>query len=54
LIAQDRCSIDCFSRQLQGHWVLASCQALDGKILLEAIECDLGADDVYDKVVFAT
>jgi Uma2 family endonuclease len=54
LIAQDRYSIDCFSRQIQGNWVLASCQTLEGKILLDAIDSELVAADVYDKVVLAS
>lgn len=52
LIAQDRHSIDCFSRKSDGSWVLTSCQGLDGKIELEAIDAELTAADVYDKVVF--
>jgi len=52
LIAQDRHSIDCFSRQPDGCWVLTSCQELDGKVELEAIDSHLAASEVYDKVVF--
>ena len=52
LIAQDRVSIDCFSRNPDGGWVLTSCQALDDKVRLEAIESELAAAEVYDKVEF--
>lgn len=52
LIAQDRHSIDCFSRKPDGSWHLASCQVLDGKVELEAIDSQLEAAEVYDKVVF--
>jgi len=52
LIAQDRHSIDCFSRQPDGSWVLTSCQALDEKVELEAIGSQLAVAEVYDKVVF--
>ncbi len=52
LIAQDRHSIDCFSRQADGSWNLTGCQTLDGKIELDAIETQLLAAEVYDKVVF--
>ena len=52
LIAQDRHSIDCFSRKPDGSWVLTSCQALDEKVELEAIDSQLAAAEVYDKVVF--
>ena len=52
LIAQDRHSIDCFSRQPDGSWVLASCQAVDEKVELAAIDSQLVVEEVYDKVVF--
>lgn len=52
LVAQDRHSIDCFSCKPDGSWILTSCQSLDGKIELSAIECQLFAVEVYDKVVF--
>jgi Uma2 family endonuclease len=54
LIAQDRHSIDCFTRREDGTWVLASCQELDENVELDAIECRLDSAEVYDKVVFAT
>jgi Uma2 family endonuclease len=54
LIAQDRYSIDCFSKQSDGIWSLTSCQSLDQSIDLEAIDCRLAAAEVYDKVVFPT
>ena len=54
LIAQDRHSIDCFTRSADGSWNLTSCQGLDGKILLDAIDSELVAAEVYDKVVFAS
>lgn len=53
LVAQDRHSIDCFSRCADDSWSLMSCQGLEGKVVLEAIDCDLHASEVYDKVVFA-
>jgi len=52
LIAQDRHSIDCFSRQPDGSWVLNSCQAVDEKVELAAIDSQLVVEEVYDKVVF--
>ena len=53
LIAQDRHSIDCFTRSSDGSWNLTSCQGLDGKIMLDAVESELVGAEVYDKVVFA-
>ncbi len=52
LIAQDRHSIDCFSRSPDGVWLLKSCQGLDRKIELASIDSQLAATEVYDKVVF--
>ena len=54
LIAQDRHSIDCFTRSADGSWNLTSCQGLDGKIKLEALDSELVGAEVYDKVVFAS
>ena len=54
LIAQDRHSIDCFSRTPDGSWLLTSCQSLDEKVELEAIDSQLAAAEVYDKVVFSS
>ena len=54
MIAQDRHSIDCFTRRADGSWLLTDCQGLDGKIQLDSIECELSAEEVYEKVVFAS
>ena len=53
LIAQDRYSIDCFSRQEDGTWSLSACQSLDSSVCLGSINCQLEINEVYDKVVFA-
>lgn len=52
LVAHDRHSIDCFSRKSDGSWILTSCQSLNGRIDLDAIDSQLDAAEVYDKVVF--
>lgn len=52
LIAQDRHSIDCFTRSPDGDWRLTSCQGSDGHIELASIDSQLAATEVYDKVVF--
>ena len=52
LVAQDRHSIDCFSRKPDCSWVLTSCQSLAEKVEIEALDCQLTAAEVYDKVVF--
>lgn len=53
LIAQDRHSIDCFTRGPDDSWNLTSCQGLEENVSLDAIECELAAAEVYDKVVLA-
>ncbi len=35
-------------------WKLTSCQGPEGKVLLDAIETELQASEVYDKVDFAS
>ena len=50
LIAQDRQSIDCFSRKSDGSWSLTGCQTLTGTVKLDAIECQLSMVEVFDKV----
>ncbi len=54
LIAQDRHSIDCFTRTSDESWLLTSCQSFEEKVELSAIECELAASEVYDKVAFTT
>lgn len=52
LISQDRQSIDCFSVQADGTWVLSNCQGPEGSLHLDAIDCQLSAAEVYAKVEF--
>lgn len=53
LIAQDRYSIECFSRRDDDTWLLSDCfYDLGGSLELSTIDCQLSAADVYDKVVF--
>jgi Uma2 family endonuclease len=52
LIAQDRHSIEVFSRQENDSWILSECYDAVGNIELSAIDCQLAAAEVYDKVVF--
>jgi Uma2 family endonuclease len=51
-IAQDRYAMDCFTPCSDGTWSLYSCQTLEGKSELKAIDCLLKTADVYDKVTF--
>lgn len=52
LIAQDRHSIECFSRQESDTWLLSVCYDLASSLELAAIDCRLAAAEVYDKVAF--
>jgi Uma2 family endonuclease len=54
LVAQDRHSIDCFSLNPDGSWSLTACQTPTGIVELAAIDSQLSAVEVYDKVVFPT
>ena len=54
LIAQDRHAIDCFSRHANGSWFLTTCQGLEGKLMLDAIDSELQTAEVYEKVVFTS
>lgn len=49
--AQDRHSIDCFSRKSDGSWSLTGCQTMTGMVELDAIDVQLSAAEVYDKVI---
>ncbi|XZE55027.1 hypothetical protein SH139x_001013 [Planctomycetaceae bacterium SH139] len=51
LIAQDRHSIDLFTRNPDGSWRLTSCQGSEGKVELASIDSHLVETEVYDKVV---
>jgi len=50
LIAQDRVSIDLYSRGSDGRWVLEASNRLDGSVALDTIGCDLAIADIYAKV----
>ena len=54
LISQDRHSIDCFSLHDDEMWSLKSCQGLEGKVTLDAIDGELAASEVYAKVTLAS
>ncbi len=50
LVAQDRVSVNHFSRQPEGKWLLTAAQKLSDTLRLEATECELKLTDVYAKV----
>ena len=50
LIAQDRISVESFTRTTGDEWILRASQELNGAIRLDTIDCDLSLAEVYDKV----
>lgn len=52
LLAEDRHAMECFSRQVNDTWLLTECHDLAGSLALSAIDCQLSATEVYDRVAF--
>jgi Uma2 family endonuclease len=52
LVASDRVSVELFTRQASGQWLLSSAAGLEEEMDLESIECRLRVADIYDKVEF--
>jgi Uma2 family endonuclease len=52
LIAQDRVSVDVFTRQPDDRWLLCAYADLDAVIELETPDCRLSVREIYDRVVF--
>lgn len=52
LIAQDRVSVDVFTRQPDDRWLLSAYVDLDTVIELERPDCRLSAREIYDRVEF--
>ena len=52
LIEPSRVSLDVFTRQPNGRWLLAKALRLEDTIDLESIGCQLALSDVYEKVDF--
>jgi Uma2 family endonuclease len=50
LVAQDRLSVDLYSRQTDQRWLLTAYDQPDDHIPLEAIGCTLVMAEIYDKV----
>jgi len=50
LVAQEEYRIEQYTRQEEGHWLLAETRSLEGVVDLESIGCSLSLRDVYDRV----
>jgi len=51
LVAQDRLSIERYTRNQQGQWLLSEVNELEQQLPLDAINCVLLVKDVYEKVI---
>jgi len=50
LVAQDRVSVELYSPQADGRWVLTPFDDLNGRVTLPSIGCELLLADVYDRI----
>lgn len=50
LVAQEEYRIEQYTRQPDGHWILAETSSLEGVVELRSIDCSLALIDVYRKV----
>jgi Uma2 family endonuclease len=53
LIAQDRYSVEVFTRQDDGRWLLSVLNEPDVLVAFESIGCQIPLAEIYDKVSFA-
>lgn len=52
LVAQNRCRIEHFSRQVDGRWLLVEINDLQADFTLDSIGCTLALAEIYERVVF--
>ncbi len=52
LVASDRVSVELYTRQASGQWLLSSAAEPDEVVELESVECRLRVGDIYEKVEF--
>ncbi len=50
LVASDRVRVDVHSRQSDGRWLLTSASDLQDSVELQALECRISLDALYEKV----
>ncbi len=53
LIAQDRFSVESFTKRENGDWLLSATNDVQQSHSLDSIQCGLSLADIYDKVEFA-
>lgn len=52
LVAQDRISVEAFTREVDGSWKMRPYDSLSDSIEIASIDCSLRVEDVYLKVEF--
>ena len=52
LIAQNRVSVECFTRSTANQWILRASQERNSSVRLDSIDCELAVSEVYEKVDF--
>lgn len=52
LVAQDRFSVEIFTRQDDERWLLSAFSAPDSEIVFDSIQCRIPLRDIYDNVQF--
>jgi Uma2 family endonuclease len=50
LVAQDRLSVEVFTRQPDNRWLLTAYNALDDRVTFDSIQCRILLNEIYDKV----
>lgn len=50
LVAQDRVSVELYTPQADGRWVLTPFDNLGGSVTLPSIGCELALTEVYDRI----
>jgi Uma2 family endonuclease len=50
LVAQNRVSVELYSRGEDGRWILSAHEDLDARVTLPSIGCELALAEVYEKI----
>ncbi|HMS43532.1 MAG TPA: Uma2 family endonuclease [Pyrinomonadaceae bacterium] len=50
LVSQEYCFIEHFTKQADGNWIYRSLDTLSDNLRIEAIDCQLSLQEIYDRV----
>lgn len=50
LIAQDRLSVEVFTRRQDNRWLLTAHSALEDEVIFDSVQCQVPLREIYDKV----